>query len=139
MTQPALPRRVAVVEDGAPVELYVEQEGTERLVGNIYNGKVQNVLPGMQAAFIDIGLERNAFLYAGDIVLSDDPDDEIEQVVDSRNIRDLLKPGQTIMVQVAKDPVGTKGARVTTHITLAWPHAGAHADHGLRRSIPPHR
>ncbi len=111
--------RVAVVEDGSPVELYVEQEGTERLVGNIYNGKVQNVLPGMQAAFVDIGLERNAFLYAGDIVVSDDPDDEIEQPPDSRNIRDLLKPGQTIMVQVAKDPVGTKGARVTTHITLA--------------------
>jgi ribonuclease G len=80
---------------------------------------VQNVLPGMQAAFVDIGLERNAFLYAGDIVMSDDPDDEIEQVPDSRNIRDILKPGQTIMVQVAKDPVGTKGARVTTHITLA--------------------
>ena len=75
--------RVAVVEDGSPVELYVEQEGSERLVGNIYNGKVQNVLPGMQAAFIDIGLERNAFLYAGDIVLSDDPDDEIEQVPES--------------------------------------------------------
>ncbi len=111
--------RVAVVEDGSPVELYVEQEGSERLVGNIYNGKVQNVLPGMQAAFVDIGLERNAFLYAGDVVLSDDSDDEIEQVPESRNIRDLLKPGQTIMVQVAKDPVGTKGARVTTHITLA--------------------
>lgn len=111
--------RVAVVEDGAPVELYVEQEGTARLVGNIYNGKVQNVLPGMQAAFIDIGLERNAFLYAGDIVLSDDPDDELEQMPASRKIGDLLKPGQTIMVQVAKDPVGTKGARVTTHITLA--------------------
>jgi len=111
--------RVAVVEDGSPVELYVEQEGTERLVGNIYNGKVQNVLPGMQAAFIDIGLERNAFLYAGDIVLSDDPDDMIEQMPESKNIRDLLKPGQTIIVQVAKDPVGTKGARVTTHITLA--------------------
>ncbi|MDD2620202.1 MAG: S-layer homology domain-containing protein, partial [Syntrophomonadaceae bacterium] len=70
-------------------------------------------------AFVDIGLERNAFLYAGDIVMSDDPDDEIEQVPDNRNIRDILKPGQTIMVQVAKDPVGTKGARVTTHITLA--------------------
>ena len=109
-----------MVEDGSPVELYVEQEGTERLVGNIYNGKVQNVLPGMQAAFVDIGLERNAFLYAGDIVLSDDPDDELDaKVADSKNIRDLLKPGQTIMVQVAKDPVGTKGARVTTHITLA--------------------
>ncbi|MEG2217565.1 MAG: Rne/Rng family ribonuclease [Clostridia bacterium] len=114
-----LSTRVAVVEDGSPVELYVEQEGAERLVGNIYQGKVQNVLPGMQAAFIDIGLEHNAFLYAGDIVLSDDPDDEIEQFPESRNIRDLLKPGQIIMVQVAKDPVGTKGARVTTHITLA--------------------
>ncbi|PKL34073.1 MAG: ribonuclease G, partial [Planctomycetes bacterium HGW-Planctomycetes-2] len=111
--------RVAVVEDGSPVELYVEQEGSERLVGNIYNGRVQNVLPGMQAAFIDIGLERNAFLYAGDIVLSDDPDDMIEQMPEAKNIRDMLKPGQTIMVQVAKDPVGTKGARVTTHITLA--------------------
>ena len=111
--------RVAVVEDGSPVELYVEQEGAERYVGNIYNGKVQNVLPGMQAAFVDIGLERNAFLYAGDIITSDDDDEEIEQISENRNIRDILKPGQTIMVQVAKDPVGTKGARVTTHITLA--------------------
>ncbi len=111
--------RVAVVENGSPVEFYVEQEGTERLVGNIYQGKVQNVLPGMQAAFVDIGLERNAFLYVGDIVLSDDPDDEIEQMPASKNIRDMVKPGQVIMVQVAKDPVGTKGARVTTHITLA--------------------
>ncbi len=113
--------RVAVVEDGAPVELYVEQEGAQRLVGNIYNGKVQNVLPGMQAAFIDIGLERNAFLYAGDIVMPDGADEDIERekIRSMRNIRDMLKPGQTIMVQVAKDPVGTKGARVTTHITLA--------------------
>ena len=113
--------RVAVVEDGAPVELYVEQEGAQRLVGNIYNGKVQNVLPGMQAAFIDIGLERNAFLYAGDIVMPDDAAEEIERekIRSMRSIRDMLKPGQTIMVQVAKDPVGTKGARVTTHITLA--------------------
>ena len=112
--------RVAVVENGSPVELYVEQEGTERLVGNIYNGKVQNVLPGMQAAFVDIGLERNAFLYAGDVINPEDSDDEeIRQISENRNIRDILKPGQTIMVQVAKDPVGTKGARVTTHITLA--------------------
>ena len=113
--------RVAVVEDGAPVELYVEQEGAQRLVGNIYNGKVQNVLPGMQAAFIDIGLERNAFLYAGDIVMPDGADEDIERekIRSMRNIRDMLTPGQTIMVQVAKDPVGTKGARVTTHITLA--------------------
>ena len=100
--------RVAVVENGSPVELYVEQEGTERLVGNIYNGRVRNVLPGMQAAFVDIGLERNAFLYAGDIVTADDDEEEIRQISENRNIKDILKPGQTIMVQVAKDPIGTK-------------------------------
>ena len=111
--------RVAVVEDGVPVELYVEQEGSERLVGNIYLGKVQNVLPGMQAAFVDIGLERNAFLYAGDVFFPGDQYDELEQLPESRKITDLLKPGQTVLVQVAKDPIGTKGARVTTHITLA--------------------
>ena len=61
--------RVVLLEDGSPSEIYIERRGKERLVGNIYKGKVQNVLPGMQAAFVDIGLERNAFLYAGDIVL----------------------------------------------------------------------
>ncbi|MDO4542953.1 MAG: Rne/Rng family ribonuclease [Clostridia bacterium] len=111
--------RVAVVEDGTPVELYVDQEGSERLVGNIYLGKVQNVLPGMQAAFVDIGLEKNAFLYAGDVFFPGDQFDKLEQIPQSRKINDLLKAGQTIMVQVAKDPIGTKGARVTTHITLA--------------------
>ena len=111
--------RVAVVEDGTPVELYVEQNGTERLVGNIYLGKVQNVLPGMQAAFVDIGLEKNAFLYAGDVFFPGDQYDELEQLPETRKIGDLLKPGQNVLVQVAKDPVGTKGARVTTHITLA--------------------
>ena len=111
--------RVAVVEDGTPVELYVEQTGSERLVGNIYLGKVQNVLPGMQAAFVDIGLEKNAFLYAGDVFFPGDQYDELEQLPETRKIGDLLKPGQNVLVQVAKDPVGTKGARVTTHITLA--------------------
>ena len=111
--------RVAVVEDGTPVELYVEQEGSERLVGNIYLGKVQNVLPGMQAAFVDIGLERNAFLYAGDVFTPGDAYDELEKIPETRKIGDMLKPGQTVLVQVAKDPIGTKGARVTTHLTLA--------------------
>ena len=111
--------RVAVVEDGTPVELYVEQEGSERLVGNIYLGKVQNVLPGMQAAFVDIGLEKNAFLYAGDVFTPGDAYDELEKIPETRKIGELLKPGQSVVVQVAKDPVGTKGARVTTHITLA--------------------
>ena len=111
--------RVAVVEDGTPVELYVEQEGSERLVGNIYLGKVQNVLPGMQAAFVDIGLEKNAFLYAGDVFTPGDAYDELEKLPETRKIGDMLKPGQNVIVQVAKDPIGTKGARVTTHITLA--------------------
>ncbi len=111
--------RVAVVEDGTPVELYVEQEGSERLVGNIYLGKVQNVLPGMQAAFVDIGLEKNAFLYAGDVFTPGDAYDELEKIPETRKIGDMLKPGQSVIVQVAKDPIGTKGARVTTHITLA--------------------
>lgn len=111
--------RVAVVEDGTPVELYVEQEGSERLVGNIYLGKVQNVLPGMQAAFVDIGLERNAFLYAGDVFTPGDSYDELEKIPETRKIGDMLKPGQEVLVQVSKDPVGTKGARVTTHLTLA--------------------
>ena len=63
--------RTVLLEDGAPSEIYIEQRGKERLVGNIYKGRVQNVLPGMQAAFVDVGLERNAFLYAGDIKLDD--------------------------------------------------------------------
>ena len=111
--------RVAVVEDGTPVELYVEQEGNERLVGNIYLGKVQNVLPGMQAAFVDIGMKRNAFLYAGDVFIPGDAYDELEKIEQSRKITDLLRPGQNVVVQVSKDPVGTKGARITTHIALA--------------------
>lgn len=115
-----LTTRVAVIEDGIPVELYVEQEGSERLVGNIYLGKVQNVLPGMQAAFVDIGLEKNAFLYAGDVFIPGDRYDRLEQIPANRKkINELIAPGQSILVQVAKDPIGTKGARVTTHITLA--------------------
>lgn len=114
--------RVVLLEDGVPSEIYIERQGRERLVGNIYKGRVQNVLPGMQAAFVDIGLERNAFLYAGDIQVERgyiEADDVPEGTIpDVPNIRDIVKPGQEIMVQVLKEPVGTKGARVTTHITL---------------------
>lgn len=113
--------RVVLLEEGLPSEIYIEQRGHERLVGNIYNGKVQNVLPGMQAAFVDIGLERNAFLYAGDILVdkSDFQFDDGQEVEPTPvNIQDIVKQGQEIMVQVLKEPVGTKGARVTTHITL---------------------
>ncbi|MBC7266520.1 MAG: Rne/Rng family ribonuclease [Coriobacteriia bacterium] len=104
--------RVAIVEDRALAELYVERP-KRSVVGNVYLGKVRDVLPGMQAAFVDIGLGKNAFLYVDEVVL---PDDAPE--VPRREIQSLLKPGQQIMVQVIKDPMGTKGARVTTEISL---------------------
>lgn len=116
--------RVALLEDGELVEIQVEMRGQERLVGNIYKGRVANILPGMQAAFIDVGLERNAFLYAGDILVdkSDfefgDASEDIDGKLKSPDIRTMLKQGQEIMVQVLKQQGGTKGARVTTHITL---------------------
>lgn len=116
-----LETRVALLEDGELVELYLERRGHERLVGNIYKGIVQNVLPGMQAAFVDIGLEKNAFLYARDI-LTNRSNFEFQnggaQEVKVPNIKELIRPGQEIMVQVFKEPGGTKGTRVTTNITL---------------------
>lgn len=114
--------RVALVADGVIDELLIEKRGQGRLVGNIYKGKVQNVLPGMQAAFVDIGLERNAFLYAGDIqidgsdfIFNGKPTDVKMPVP---NIKDMVKVGQEIIVQLVKEGVGTKGARITTNITL---------------------
>lgn len=111
--------RIAVLENGDLQEYRVERE--ERVVGSIFKGIVQNVLPGMDAAFVDIGLERNAFLYVADI-LPDDGDSSPASVKRSelrrRKIKDLLRPGQEIMVQVTKGPRGTKGARVTTRIAL---------------------
>lgn len=114
--------RIAVLENGRLVELHVERE--ERVVGGIYKGRVSNVLPGMDAAFVDIGLERNAFLYVGDI-LFDDPKDRNREGDSparrtSRDVRitDLAKPGQEILVQVVKGPHGTKGARVSTKISI---------------------
>ena len=113
--------RVGMLEDGELVELYVERTGKERLVGNIYKGCVQNVLPGMQAAFVDIGLEKNAFLYAGDINADksafDFPDTRQSDKFE-RNIGSMVRQGQELILQVVKEPVGTKGARVTTNITL---------------------
>lgn len=113
--------RVATLENGELMDLFIERKGKERVVGNIYLGRVQNVLPGMQAAFVDIGLEKNAFLYAGDI-LSDIGDMEFPDRTTKPNlevnIRDVVKTGQEVLVQILKEPVGTKGARVTTHITL---------------------
>jgi ribonuclease G len=117
--------RVAFMEDSDLVEMYIEGVDNQRIVGNIYRGKVVNVLPGMQAAFVDIGLEKNAFLYVGDIntdksvfEFDEESGSEIENGLHSPSIGDILKEGQELTVQVLKEPIGTKGARITTHITL---------------------
>lgn len=104
--------RVALLEDRELVELYIERP-KRSVVGNVYLGKVSDVLPGMQAAFVDIGMEKNAFLYVDEVVAP-----EGLEGLPRRDIQSLLKPGQQVMVQVIKDAMGTKGARVTTEITL---------------------
>lgn len=109
--------RVAVVENGVLQEVHIERAGKRGLVGNIYKGRVCRILPGMQAAFVDIGLERAAFLHASDIA-SPSVNDELEQPKKDEFITDLLTEGSDVIVQVVKDPLGTKGARLTTHITI---------------------
>jgi len=109
--------RVAVVENGVLQEVFIERARRRGLVGNIYKGVVSRVLPGMQAAFVDIGLERAAFLHASDIAVAID-DENLEQPGGNDNITQLLHEGQKVLVQVIKDPLGTKGARLTTHITI---------------------
>ncbi|MDR0468490.1 MAG: Rne/Rng family ribonuclease [Peptococcaceae bacterium] len=106
---------VAVVEDGRLVELYLERESDSRVVGNIYKGVVKNILPGMQAAFVDIGLDKNAFLYVDDAWIEASG---LEKDSSRTPIQSLLKEGQELMVQITKEPVGTKGARITAQITL---------------------
>jgi ribonuclease G len=110
-----LETRVAILEDGRLMEIYIARE--DRQVGSIYKGKVVNVLPGMQAAFVDIGLERNVFLCADDAMSSFgqdvDPDD-----LKKLSIKDYLKVNQETLVQITKESIGSKGARVTTYITL---------------------
>ncbi|MCL1098766.1 ribonuclease G [Shewanella gelidii] len=111
--------RVALVEHGMLQEVHVERRMKRGLVGNIYKGKISRVLPGMQAAFVDIGFDKAAFLHASDIVPHTECVADIEKgnfVV--RDIAELVRQGQDIMVQVVKDPIGTKGARLTTDITL---------------------
>ena len=109
--------RVAVVENGVLQEVFIERARRRGLVGNISKGVVRRVLPGMQAAFVDIGLERAAFLHASDIAVAVD-DEKIEHSGAGDNITRLLHQGQQLLVQVIKDPLGTKGARLTTHITV---------------------
>ncbi|MCP4807638.1 MAG: Rne/Rng family ribonuclease [Proteobacteria bacterium] len=126
--------RVAQLENGQLSECHIDRGRDRGYVGNVYKGRVVRVLPGMQAAFVDIGLERAAFLYVGDIypefldMPNRQPTSPEETVVEETPrekpragqpaIQDLLKEGQEIVAQVAKDPIGTKGARITTHVTL---------------------
>jgi ribonuclease G len=109
--------RVALVENGVLQEIFIERTRRRGLVGNIYRGKVCRVLPGMQAAFVEIGLERAAFLHASDIMprLPGNGESDAAGVED---ISSLLREGQEITVQVIKDPLGTKGARLTTQVTI---------------------
>ncbi len=104
--------RVALVENGILQEVVVERERSRGIVGNIYRGKVVRVLPGMQAAFVDIGLDKASFIHVGDLVDRDDTDEEPD-------IRLLLREGQSLLVQVVKDPLGTKGARLTGHLSVS--------------------
>src|SRR5512132_2680366 len=104
--------RVAMLEQGVVQELHMERSSARGLVGNIYLGKVERVLPGMQSAFINIGLERAAFLHIADIW-------EHRQNGDGKPIEKILFEGQSLLVQVIKDPIGTKGARLSTQVSLA--------------------
>ena len=120
----------AILEDDQVAEIFIERDRQRGAVGNIYKGRVSKVLPGMQCAFVDIGLERDAFLYVSDVVdtaeqferLAASDDDDDEEVPPRTNphtkIEELLKGGQEILVQVAKDPLGTKGARITSHVAI---------------------
>jgi ribonuclease G len=125
--------RVAIIEDGQLVELLVDRPDARRMVGDVYLGKVEAVLPGIQAAFVNIGTEKSAFLHAADVVVEDaevseEDDDDEEEGGDGggrrgrrevRPIQDLLKRGQELLVQVSKEPISTKGPRVTAQVSLA--------------------
>ncbi len=112
--------RAALLENGILQEVFIERTARRGLISNIYLGRVSRVLPGMQAAFIDIGLARTAFLHASDIARRDDKVDVSEDALP--NIRELVKDGEEILVQVVKDPLGNKGARLTTFVTLPSRH-----------------
>jgi ribonuclease G len=117
--------RVAVLEaktkggKASVAELYMERRGRRSIVGNIYKGKVDNVLPGMEAAFVDIGLERNGFLHVDEIVLPGGEQAPKRGRGTGRRINELIKPGQEILVQVVKDPLKTKGARLSMNVSIA--------------------
>jgi ribonuclease G len=109
--------RAALLENGALQEVYLERVSRRGLVGNLYKGRVSRVLPGMQAAFIEIGLERTAFLHAADIAF-ERPEETVVNLPQVDDIRRLVTEGDDILVQVIKDPLGSKGARLTTFVSL---------------------
>jgi ribonuclease G len=123
---------VAILEDDQVAEVFVERERQRGVVGNVYKGRVSKVLPGMQSSFIDVGLERDGFLYVAEVIdtleefdklASDDDEDggrgrDREKSSAAKKIEELLKEGQEIIVQVVKEPLGTKGARLTSHVTM---------------------
>jgi ribonuclease G len=111
--------RAALLENGILQEVHVERSARRGVISNIYKGRVSRVLPGMQAAFIDIGLERTGFLHVSDIA---EPRNGADMDEELPSIRDLVREGGEILVQVVKDPLGNKGARLTTHITLPSRH-----------------
>jgi ribonuclease G len=137
--------RVAILEEDQVAEVFIERERNRGVVGNLYKGRVSKVLPGMQSAFVDLGLERDGFLYVSDVVATFEEFDRLETDEDDQapvngkpaagqpargggrrdrekgpepKIEDLLKEGQDVIVQVAKEPLGTKGARLTSHATM---------------------
>jgi len=127
--------RVAILEDDQLVELMIDRPDNRRMVGDIYLGKVEAVLPGIQAAFVQIGTEKSAFLHASDLVFDEGDDDEDEDEESEEDeepdtaprgrrakappIQDVLGRGQDIIVQVSKEPISTKGPRVTAQVSLA--------------------
>src|SRR5687768_14701972 len=136
--------RVAILEDDQVAEIFIERERQRGVVGNLYKGRVSKVLPGMQSSFVDLGLERDGFLYVADVVATFEEFDRLETDEDEQpgnkaagnggsggrggrrdkekgpepKIEDLLKEGQDVIVQVVKEPLGTKGARLTSHATM---------------------
>ena len=112
--------RIAIVEDDRLAEIWVERPENERLVGDIYKGTVTAVLPSLQAAFVDIGLERTAFLQVRDMIEAENAESSERSSRNGRRprslpvIQDLIKKGEEVLVQIAKEPISTKGARVTT-------------------------
>jgi len=115
--------RVALLEDGAVAELFLERESQRGVAGNIYKGRVSRVLPGMQSAFVELGLERDAFLHAADVFEELDenlltPEERAAAAKRQASIEELLREGQDLIIQVLKEPLGQKGARITSHVSL---------------------